>query len=564
MKWKLLSDKVPQTAEEVIEIVLANRGLDKQTFFNVKHPLDLTLQEVGLDEAAVMLAVERVRAARDSGEEIVLFGDYDVDGVCATAVMWLTLTKLGCTVRPFIPHRLQHGYGISLAGLDAIFQHGQPGLLMTVDNGIVAHEVLAHVKEQGIDVIVTDHHHPDGQLPPAAAVLHSSELCGTTVAWMVAKAMTEQLGAPATPPKLPKNRCDSLEALLDLCALATIADQVPLVGANRSFAKHGLTALQSTERTSLKTLAAVAEIDLKQANAHTVGFQIAPRINAMGRLSDGMDSLRLLCTGNARQARDFAELLQQTNTERQQLTDEMMKDAVQQALQQQEEKILVVHSTQYHEGVIGLLAGKLTERFGKPTIALQVSETVAKASVRSVAGVNIIEFIRQVREDLLEVGGHPMAAGFSVEVKKLELVKERLFTLAREQIETLTLEPMIGVDCVLPFELVDLELVEQICQLEPFGQGNSTPLFMLEDLKVLNAQVLGNGNKHLKLLVGNEADWQELRTLSVLFWNKGDGLAKLRKGQTVTVAGYLEINEWKGKRSVQMIGKAFSDSPNIT
>lgn len=549
MQWRFISSTIPNSVSEVLPILLQNREItDPDGFFSPRNPLKLDAQSVGIDPGHLANAVTRLKQARDKQEKVIIFGDYDADGICATAVMWLALREFGIEALPFIPHREKHGYGVSDAAIDEILQAGKPDLIITVDNGIVAHEPLERLKKAGVEVIVTDHHtlemRTDDQphLPPALAVVHTTQLCGTTVAWMLAK---ELLATGDTVPPL-------VGELLDLCAIASIADQVPLQAANRSFAYFGIQALRKTQRPGVLALCMQAQIEPSEISTYHVNYVLGPRINAMGRLEHGMDALRLLCTKNPVTAAELAKTLSDVNTRRQELTDELLQHAIAQVEHQRDEHILIVASPEYHEGIIGLIAGRLSELYYRPAIAISVGESTVKGSARSVQGVNITDLIRLLKDELLSVGGHPLAAGFGAEVGKLDGITAQLKTLARQHVATELLTPSLTVDLKLPAHLVTEQLAEELLKWEPVGQGNQKPVFVVEDLTVLSAFPMGRENRHLKLVLQSPSHAKPLHTVG---WGLGEKVQDLQVGQKVAVAGYVEINEYKGRRNVQLVIK---------
>jgi single-stranded-DNA-specific exonuclease len=539
MNWHIIDSTIPQSAAELREILVKNLQLtNSDDFFSPKHPLDVSLAEVGIDEGQLETAIDRILLALKKQEKIVVFGDYDADGVCSTAILWQALHTMGCQVIPFIPHREKHGYGLSTKALDDLLAETKPKLIVTVDNGIVAHEPAKRVLDAGIDLIITDHHQPEEKLPPSTAVIHSTQLCGATVSWMFSREILKARGEEITP-----------DWQLDLAAIATIADQVPLRGVNRSFAKFGLRALRNSTRVGLKALLAQANMDQKIINSQSVGFGIAPRINAMGRLGHSLDALRLLLTINKNRAEILAKTLGETNSTRQEMTFEMYGDALSQSEQWKNDNLIIVHSDKYHEGVVGLIAGRLMEQFYKPVIAISVSNGIAKASARSIPGVNIVELIREVRDDLLDVGGHPMAAGFGLEENKLEKVILRLKELALEKIDKKLLEPKIDVEAVIPFSLINEKTIEMIDGFAPFGQGNEEPILGFKDAEVLQVFTMGKDNQHLKVVCKGNGG---IVPINFLFWRKGSLAEKITQKDKINFAGILEINEWRGKKSVQI------------
>ncbi len=539
MQWQLQHPSLVKTSAELKQVLLANRQLSEtDSFFKPTQPLKLSLKEVGLAEDQVKEAVARLFEAIKNEEKIIVFGDYDADGICATAILWQTLHQLGAQVMPFIPEREKHGYGLSMAALTDLLAEGKPDLIVTVDNGIVAHQPAERVLDEEIDLIITDHHQPESELPPATAVVQTDQLCGASVAWFLARELM----------KAKKKPLDS-SWQLDLTAIATVADQVPLTGANRSFAYHGLNALQKTERLGLQILIKQAGLNKQQLNSGSIGFGLAPRINAMGRLKHSLDALRLLLTTDRRRAQRLAETLEKTNQTRQDMTYELYGKALEEAKQWNKEKLIILAGNDYHEGVIGLVAGRLSNQFAKPAIVISLDEKIAKASARSVPGVNIVELIRQAREDLLEVGGHPMAAGFAFETEKLETVTAKLQSLANEQIEPKLLTPTIELDAQIPLSLVNEETIKMIEDFAPFGQANPRPIFAIEDLEILKILTLGQDDKHLKLLV--IAD-ETVEPLDLLFWRQGELAKDLKLKQKIKIAGQLELNEWNGRVSPQI------------
>lgn len=547
-RWLAKSDKQPTTMAEIHKLLLVNRGVsDEPSFFSPRSPVEMQLGEVGIDEAQVTVALDRIEQARQQQESVLVFGDYDVDGITATAVMWEALQAIGITAQPFIPHREKHGYGLSTRAVDEVLAGAsRPSLIITVDNGIVAHASLTRLAEAGVDVIVSDHHQPeDAGYPPALAVVHSTKLCGCTVAWFLAQAIKRRFlddYDPSTDTKLG----------LDLTVLATVADQVPLLGANRSFVVHGLPALRRSERVGLQSLMTWANVAPSTITTTTINFGLAPRLNAMGRLAHGLDALRLLCTTNRDRARQLTQVISDMNSRRQELTAQWLTTARLAAEAQAAERVLVVASTEYHEGVIGLLAGRLMEEYAKPTIVIAVGESTAKASARSISQVNVVELIRQVRHDLLEVGGHPMAAGFSLEVSKIKIVTDQLHTLARERVQPEWLVPGLELEAYLPADLVTAELADEVATFEPFGAGNPQPVFGWQKLALTKVETFGSDKQHLRLKLAVPTQSQPVTALA---WGKADLAEELKAGNQIDVAAALEWNEWQGRQSLQLMVK---------
>jgi single-stranded-DNA-specific exonuclease len=330
---------------------------------------------------------------------------------------------------------------------------------------------------------------------------------------------------------------------LDLCALGTIADQVPLVEANRTFAVEGLEALRRSGRVGIQVLLEQAKIVQADLNTGSVNYSIAPRINAMGRLKHGMDALRLLCTTSIDRAWQLAQTLQETNQDRQTLTEEMLQHALLQAESWKDERVIVVASETYHEGVIGLIAGKLTEKYSKPSVVIAIGESTAKGSARSIPSVDVTELLRLVRHQLLEVGGHAMAAGLSVAVDKVEAFSAEFRQLAASRITIDQLEPRIDIECTLPAQLCTVETALALQQFAPFGQGNREPMFQLLNAQVLSKEVIGREGTHLKLVLQLENDTK----VTALWWGKAQEIERIPLNGSLSLAAKLLVNVWKGR-----------------
>lgn len=547
MKWVLKNTVIPQNHAQIKELLLEGRKIDHpQEFFNPTHPLDIELEELEIDSAQIKKALELILETKEKKGKIIIFGDYDADGICATATLWRILYDLSCDVLPFIPDRKKHGYGITPKSLKEIVKKHQPELIITVDNGIVAHEAIEFLNGENIKSIITDHHSPDENLPQASAIVHSTKLCGASVAWILGRELLKKTS--------PKNYEKIINTQLDLCGIATIADQVPLGKENRSFAKWGIEALKKTTRVGLKKLFERTKIEPKKIDSNTINFAIAPRINAMGRLKHGLPTLQLLCTPNAQQASKLVEELTLTNSLRQDITQKQVELAESQLQDQLDLPLLITHSDQYHEGVIGLIAGRLCEKYHKPVIALSLDGKMAKGSARSIAGVNIVELIREVKEDLLAVGGHPMAAGFGLEIDKLDLVTEKLQKLATA-IDQSLFEKFLNIEMIIPLSLVDEELLSVIDKFKPFGQKNSEPIFGINNLSVVQASQIGRDGTHLRLSAKDDKG----NYLSTIGWRMGNLAPTFKTGDKINLGGTFSINEWQNKRTVQMTVKSITN-----
>lgn len=465
----------------------------------------LTAEQAGIDPQALQQAVKRIRLALEKKQNILIFGDYDCDGVTATAVLWETLFALGINAQPFLPHREKHGYGLSLVALEEIFAKQKPDLLITVDNGIVAQAEVAWLKKNGVDVIITDHHEPRETTPDADCIVHTTLLSGAGVAWFLARELLPEL-APS---------------LLDYVTLGTVSDQIPLVGVTRSLVKHGLKVLQAGERPSLRVLAEIAGVDLTQANMNTIHFALAPRINAIGRLYSAIDALRALVTRNPDKTRELMTQLDTVNTQRQQVTQEAVSELKANRVTTDEDAITVVLGP-YHEGIIGLLATKLVEQYSKPAIVISNQNENYKASCRSVAGVHITELLRSLPAELfLSLGGHALAAGFSVSPEHYPEMLQRLRAQASLLISPEDLEPTQFAIGELSWDMLQLQTVKTLSLFEPFGAGNREPRFLLSGVKLTDLQQVGKMKNHAQVQIHNPETGKHLRAICFQYEKNG-------------------------------------------
>lgn len=528
--------------DELLNILLKNRGIiDQKAIDEFLTPKlrNVTVESVGIDKGDFQKAIQRIRNAIEKKEHVVVFGDYDVDGICGTAILWETLHTLGAVVTPYIPHRVDEGYGLSTAGIENVkAQIPKCKLIITVDNGIVAHEAVAFAKQAGIDVIITDHHVSSEEKPSAYAIVHTTKLCGTGVAYLFSLELFDN-----------KIHRDNRSDHLGLVALATIADLVPLLGANRTLTKFGLKELRKTSRVGLSELFKEAGIQKSHIDTYVVGHIIAPRLNAMGRMEYAMESLRLLCTNDRNRARLLSFTLGNTNRERQQLTIETVqhaKLAINSSKRAVKKLLFIAHET-YPQGVIGLVAGKLVEEFYRPSIVVSIGEKHSKASARSVTGFNIIEFIRGASDMLVNAGGHPMAAGFTVETKKLLALKEHLEKLAEELITDAQLVRSLRIDCELPFTLIDTNLFADLQKLSPFGMGNTEPTFVSKRVVVDDVRLVGKERRHLKLTVR-----QDEKVFDAIAFGLGERASELHSGDTIDIVYTIAIDSWNGNEKLQL------------
>jgi single-stranded-DNA-specific exonuclease len=497
-------------------------------------------------------AVERIRAAISAGKRICVHGDYDVDGICATVLAVLVLRELGAEVEWHLPSRFDEGYGVSGQTLERLAEEGC-GLVLTVDCGITAVEEVRRARELGLDVIVTDHHRPGDELPdcPIAATRPSDypfqDLCGTGVVYKLAQAL---LGAES----------EVLRRHLDLVALATIADVVPLIGENRSLAIAGLRTLARTQKLGLRALMKTAGVDPAAVDAGKVGFRLAPRINAAGRLGDPRAALELLLAEDADEARRLADRLEELNRDRQAVEDKIVRAAIAQVEEWPEAKrrrsAYVVWGEDWHEGVIGIVASRLVERYHRPVVLIAGTDGLWKGSGRSIPSFDLHGALGACSTFLERFGGHRAAAGLSIAPDRVEPFAEAFAAQAEGLLGPEDLVPATIVDAVLPRGAkLTLELCEELRALAPFGLANPDVTLLAPGCELGELATVGDG-KHLRFRVhrdGSDAG-------GAIAFGQGTKLDRYRRAGRYDVAFRLQENHWNGTVSPQLVVRRVFDA----
>ncbi len=539
--WNLLFDNKVSSINQLKEVLLKNRNIsNSDLFFKPIHPYDLKLLDVKLDVAQVKRAVIRIKEAVKQKQKIVIFGDYDADGICATAIIWKKLKSLKITAIPFIPDRQKHGYGLTKDAISDLLTQHQPDLIITVDNGITSANEIELLKQNNIDVIITDHHQIPDQIPQATAVVHSTEICGAAVAYMLTKQLSKQ----------PRDQ------YLDLVAIATVADVMPLKDTNRSFVKYGLNKLKKTSNPGLKQIISLANINPNDLKAYHIGFMIAPRINAAGRIGDPLESLRLLCTEDEKAVKFLADNLEQLNQKRKKMTQDLMNSVLRMRSKFNDQNIIIINSEQFHEGIVGLLAGKLTDYFNKPSMVMKQDYNIAKGSARSVKGIDITKLLKKFEKDFLSLGGHEQAAGYSIESTKIVELINKIQDYANNNINKDLLKRSYNIDSLLAFKIIDLDLVNMIEEFAPFGVGNPKPTFLLKEVNVVERMKFGYDKKHNKIFLSQNHINKKIEAIS-WFRQIGPQIDDFNGGDII---GKLSINEWKSIKKVQFTIKDFYSS----
>ncbi|HEY1907894.1 MAG TPA: single-stranded-DNA-specific exonuclease RecJ [Myxococcaceae bacterium] len=498
------------------------------------------------------VAVERLIRAVVQGEKITLYGDYDVDGVCSTALLSLFLDALGVAAETYIPHRIDEGYGLNLRAVERIAREGAR-LLVSLDCGIASVAEVARARELGMDVVVVDHHTVPETLPPATAVLNPHQpgceyptkvLCAAGVAFNLVMALRRSL---RTLGWFQTRREPPLKPLMDLVALATVCDVVPLTGANRILVRHGLDALGRADRPGVRALKEVAGLETEgSVSAGQVGFRLGPRINAAGRLDDASVGLQLLRTRSLAEARDLAVRLDQANTERQSIERRMLEEAVAQAEERHGARGLVLWAEGWHPGVVGIVAARIVERFHKPTLVIGVQGGVGKGSARSIEGFHLVEALTECAEHLSRYGGHRHAAGVTVDAGRLLDFRRAFESVAARRLREEDLEPRCRVDAVVHPEELTERAVDALAVLGPFGAGNPEPTFVAEALRAQGRLLTAKngGAPHLKLVL------PEAPALDTIGFGLGPRLAEV--DGAVDLAFQPSIDTWNGRTRVSL------------
>ncbi len=533
-RWNIIGGS---NATDLKALLLANRGVggsEESAFFNptLEHIPDPFL----FDE--MDKALERVQEAIGNEERIVIFGDYDVDGITGTAILVRTLLKLGAQVSYRLPHRVHDGYGLKNHLIDEMATKDVK-LIITVDNGISAANEIAYAKDLGIDVIVTDHHSIPPVIPEAAAILHPKvegesypfkDLSGSGVAFVFARALLEAGDV--------EDAEQFWLEMIDLAALGTVADCVPLTGANRAIVKEGLRQIGRTAFPGLRHLLDTAGWKRDRADTETIGFVIGPRLNAAGRMDTPLDALHLFLYDSER-SRLVAEKLNRLNGERQ-VETENIASRVAQALETDPPRGIVLAEGDYHVGIIGIVAARMVEKFGLPAIIMGRKGDELVGSCRSNGRVNMIEALRHFPHRFTHFGGHEAAAGFSMPADQYPALKEELESHIAS-LEDREEGIAIDIDAALEAGHIGPEIYGLVESLAPFGVGNSKPIFALEQAVVMESKPVGSGSTHLKMMVKKDG-----KTFDAIAFRHGHRLDEVPAGSVIDLAFTLEKNEFNG------------------
>lgn len=552
-RW-VIAPTIMQQASEALAVVppilrqvLFNRGIGTEeqarAFVAAKTLSDTNpFQMIGMQTA-----VDRIRFALEQDEPIAIYGDYDVDGVTATALLVEALRTLGADVRGYIPNRFDEGYGLNKDALDSLKADGVK-LVITVDCGIRSPDETLHARTIGLDLIISDHHHPDGEnLPPAFAVINpkqhgdpypDKDLAGVGIAYKIAEALF----------KSGDLRLETeLIGLLDLVALGTVADLAPLVGENRSLVRNGLKQLRETKRQGLFSLAGVAQIKIDKITAGNIGFMLGPRLNASGRLESALASFELLTTTDFMRAGQLAQQLDVQNRQRQTITKTMQQQAEEIAMQDDPHAFLLFAAHEgFNSGVVGLAASRLTEKYYRPSVVAAKGAEETRGSCRSIPEFHITDALDQCKDLLVRHGGHAAAAGFTVKNENLTELVARLKSIAKEKLDGKDLRQTLSADMEVPLADMNFGILKHIAFLEPTGYGNPDAIFVSRNVKVKAFRAVGSEGRHLKLTL---EDGPALKYDAIGF-RMGEMAKSLPPRLDVMYT--LEANEYNGRVSLQL------------
>lgn len=482
-------------------------------------------------------AVQRILTAIENGQNILIYGDYDADGMTASSVMKSALDELGAEVQVYLPNRFTDGYGPNLDVYKYFIQNEDIDLIITVDNGVAGHEAIAYAQSQNVDVIVTDHHSMPEVLPEAFAIVHPEHpesnypfkyLAGVGVAFKVATALLDYIPSD----------------MLDLVAIGTIADMVSLTDENRILVSHGLKVLANTERAGLMELMRLSGTDFEKVNEETIGFQIAPRLNALGRLDDPNPAIELLTGWDEEVAAEIAQMIDEKNSERKVIVENIFNQALTMIT---DEPVQILYHKDWHKGVLGIVAGRLLEQFHKPIIMLAEEEGILRGAARSIENFNIFEALNEHRELFMAFGGHKQAAGMTFALENVEAIKQVMLDFIQENDIDMSEKSSLEVQGSLQFDEISLETIRSLEKLSPYGMDNPKPHFLLTDYQVEQARSMGKDNSHLKLkLVQNG------QALDAVYFGHGAESLEFEQSDTELV-GTLSSNTWNGTTTVQLM-----------
>jgi single-stranded-DNA-specific exonuclease len=548
-RWQVAASISPQAIKNledyspILRQILFNRGISTheqaQTYLNPDQETHDPMLLLGMESA-----LTRIEQALKNDEKIIIYGDYDADGVTSSALLTHTFRALGADVEVYIPHRFNEGYGLNLTALDKLKAKGAD-LIITVDCGIRAVPQSVHAREIGVDLIITDHHTTGDELPEAAAIINpkqpddpypEKQLAGVGVAYKLACALIKHLA--------PSNLQE--EDLLDLVAIGTVADLVPLIGENRLLVRKGLERIRTMPRQGVVSLCGVAGIKPQAVGATEIGFGLGPRINAAGRIGSAKMAYELLTTQEVSEAGNLAQILDNRNRERRKITKEIQDQCEEMVLEDGEPPLLLfTYHKDFSPGVVGLAASRLVEKYYRPAIIGYRGEDYTRASCRSIKEFHITQALESCADLLTQFGGHAAAAGFTVKNENVSKLVERLNTLAEESLDGKDLRPVLNADAEV--KLFDLKpaLISEMDQMQPTGYGNPEAVFVSRRVEVRNSRTVGRDNSHLKLTVSDGRITYDAIAFRLGHWHENIP-------PYIDLLFTFEVNEYNGRRTLQL------------
>ena len=551
-KWQIYEtdeEKVEKLKEKykinnLLATILVNRGITDEE--EIRQFLKPTRQDFSNPYLMkdMEIAVERIIKAIKNQEKVIIYGDYDVDGITSTTVLKKFLKDLGLEVSYYIPNRLNEGYGLNKTAVEKIVNEGY-SLMITVDCGITGIEEIDYANSLGLEVIVTDHHEPLEELPKALAVIDNKrkdskypfrDLAGVGVAFKVCQALGMRLGLKE----------ESYLKYLDIVCVGTISDIVPLVDENRVITKLGLLLVKQTRNVGLRSI--INSSGYSKIDSNTISFGVAPRINACGRMGKAEEALELLLSNDIYKVNELTKKLNEHNKERQEIEKGIFESATEKIEKNHldDNRTIVVGGSGWHHGVIGIVSSKITDMYFKPSILLSFEEDgIGKGSGRSIPGFDLHDALMKCQDSLEKFGGHSMAVGVTIRKEKLEEFRKEFEKVAEEEkIEEIV--PVLNIDSKIDLSYVDKEMIDSLKELEPFGEANKMPIFAFKNLRIDSIRALSEG-KHLKLTLK-----EDNRIINAIGFNMGSLAEEYRIGDKIDLAGVLEINTFNGVDNLQI------------
>ncbi|MDD5489757.1 MAG: single-stranded-DNA-specific exonuclease RecJ [Candidatus Moranbacteria bacterium] len=559
MKWALKKNpEIPDELKTVSLNPITLRLMLQRGFFSkeqIKKFLAARYEDLHSPDqlSGISEAIERVGKARDEKESVTIYGDYDADGITSTLLLKEALEKIGISSSTYIPDRNKEGYGLNKEAIDFIKKEYRTKLLITVDCGISNREEIKYARKKGMDVIITDHHSLPKVLPQKCILINPKmpnqeypfqDLAGVGITFKLCQALWEKF--------VPKE-IDQLKWLLDLVAIGTVADCVPLVDENRIFAKFGLVVLQKTKRVGIQEIIKTARLNISETNppsAENIAFQIGPRFNAAGRMDHADLTLNLLLEKDAAKARVAALELEAKNSERQKMTQTIFEEVKSTLKENENYKLIIRKGENWPLGILGIVAGKIAEEYHCPTFILREGSKIVEGSGRSIDVFNLIEAVSKLDSLLEKYGGHSQAMGIKVKPGNLARFEKDLLEIIERSYDENMWGKRIQIDAEIKPQEIDWDIVSEIKKFEPFGEGNREPVFLARNLVVRESRQVGNGQKHLKFVFGS--DDSEKKSFEGIFFKGGERCSEFLVGSRISVVCNLRSNEWNGNHKIEM------------